>query len=119
VKSPSYFYHTGIRNALIGNFSPLALRQDKGALWENFLISERLKRNRYACRHFVNTYFWRTRQGQEIDYLEDSDGRIAAFEMKWSAKRSAAMPGAFAGAYPQHDFTVVTPENFGSFLKLP
>ncbi len=79
-----YFYGNGIRNALIGNFSPLTLRQDKGALWENFLISERLKRNRYARRHFVDTYFWRTKPGQEIDFLEENDGQISAFEIKWT-----------------------------------
>jgi len=114
-----YFYDNGIRNALIGNFSPLALRQDKGALWENFLLSERLKRNRYARRHFVNTYFWRTKQGQEIDYLEESDGRIAAFEIKWNLKRKPSAPSAFESAYLEYDFTGITPENFASFLELP
>ncbi len=114
-----YFYDNGIRNALIGNFSPLALRQDKGALWENFLISERLKCNSYARRHFVNTYFWRTKQGQEIDYLEESDGRIAAFEIKWNFKRKPSAPSAFASAYSEYDFTGITPENFTSFLALP
>lgn len=113
-----YFYDNGIRNALIGNFSPLALRTDKGALWENFLVSERQKRNRYARRHFVNAYFWRTKQGQEIDYLEESDGRIAAFEIKWQTKRLPKIPAAFAQAYPEHDFQVLTPDNLGSFLRI-
>lgn len=113
-----YFYDNGIRNALIGNFAPLALRQDKGALWENFLISERLKRNRYARRHFVNTYFWRTKQGQEIDYLEESDGRLEAFEIKWHFKRKPAVPSAFALAYSSYDFAGITPDNFTPFLKL-
>lgn len=114
-----YFYDNGIRNALIGNFSPLALRSDKGALWENFLISERLKRNRYARRHFLNTYFWRTKQGQEIDYLEEKDGHIAAFEAKWSTRKKASVPTAFANAYPQHDFSVLSPDSFASFLEMP
>jgi predicted AAA+ superfamily ATPase len=114
-----YFYDNGIRNALIGNFSPLALRQDKGALWENFLISERLKCNRYARRHFVNTYFWRSKQGQEIDYLEESDGRIAAFEIKWNFKRKPSAPSAFAASYEAHDFVGITPDNFTSFLTIP
>ena len=114
-----YFYGNGIRNALIGNFSPLTLRQDKGALWENFLISERLKRNRYARRHFVNTYFWRTKPGQEIDFLEENDGQISAFEIKWTFKRPPAAPSAFAAAYPAHDFSGITPENFASFVALP
>lgn len=113
-----YFYDNGIRNALVGNFAPLDLRQDKGALWENFLISERLKCNRYARRHFVNTYFWRTKQGQEIDYLEESDGRIAAFEIKWQAPRTARLPAAFATAYSDHDFSILTPENFRAFLRI-
>ncbi len=113
-----YFYDNGIRNALIGNFAALSLRQDKGALWENFLISERLKCNWYARRHFVNTYFWRTKQGQEIDYLEESDGRIAAFEVKWKPGRLLKLPNAFAGAYPESDFSVLSPDNFGDFLKI-
>jgi predicted AAA+ superfamily ATPase len=113
-----YFYDNGIRNALVGNFAPLDLRQDKGALWENFLISERLKRNRYSRRHFVNTYFWRTKQGQEIDYLEESDGRFAAFEMKWKPARSVKLPSSFTEAYPAHDFKVLSPAGFRGFLEI-
>lgn len=113
-----YFYDNGIRNALIGNFSPLALRQDKGALWENFLVSERLKRSSYARRHFVNTYFWRTKQGQEIDYLEESDGNISAFEIRWQATRTVKVPSAFAAAYPAADFSLLTPEAFRTFLAI-
>jgi uncharacterized protein len=113
-----YFYDNGIRNALIGNFAPIALRNDKGALWENFLISERLKSNRYLRRHFVNTYFWRTKQGQEIDYIEESDGRFAAFEMKWNPARSPQVPSTFAAAYPDHDFSVLSPAAFREFLAL-
>ena len=114
-----YFYDNGIRNALIGNFAPLALRQDKGALWENFLLSERLKCNRYARRHFVNTYFWRTKQGKEIDYVEDRDGHLAAFEFKWNAARATKVPETFANTYPEHDFSVISPENFRDFLGIP
>ncbi len=113
-----YFYDNGIRNALLGNFSPLELRSDKGALWENFLVSERLKRNRYARRHFVNTYFWRTKQQQEIDYIEEYDGLLSAFEMKWKPSRMPKLPAAFAEAYPEHRFSVVTPEGFAEFLKI-
>ncbi len=115
-----YFYDTGIRNALIGNFSPLELRQDKGALWENFFISERLKANRYARRHFINTYFWRTKQGQEIDYLEEREGRIAAFEIKWNPVkgRPPKVPAAFASAYPEHDFSAVSPADMGALLRI-
>lgn len=114
-----YFYDNGIRNALIGNFSPISLRDDKGALWENFLISERLKSNLYSRRHFVNRYFWRTKQGLEIDYLEESDSHLSAFEMKWSPKRQPKMPPIFSETYPNSDFEVLSPENFSQFLKLP
>src|SRR5574344_300991 len=81
-----YFYDNGIRNALIKNFSPLSLRQDVGALWENFFISERIKYNHYH-RNFANYYFWRTTQQQEIDFIEESDGLFTAFEMKWNPKK--------------------------------
>lgn len=113
-----YFYDNGIRNALIGNFAPLALRQDKGALWENFVISERMKFNRYKRRHFVNAYFWRTKQGQEIDYLEDSDGQLDAFEIKWQFSRRPSPPTAFESAYPNHTFQGITPEVISAFLPL-
>ena len=113
-----YFYDNGIRNALIGNFAPLNLRQDKGALWENFLISERLKANSYARKHFTNTYFWRTKQGQEIDYLEESDGRFAAFEFKYSGTKTAKLPKSFADAYQNVDFSVINFDNFDQFLNV-
>lgn len=114
-----YFYDNGIRNALVGNFAPLELRQDKGALWENFLISERLKCNRYARRHFVSTYFWRTKQGAEIDYLEESEGRLAAFEIKWNQAKRPKLPPSFASAYPAHDFALLSPAAFRDFLAIP
>jgi uncharacterized protein len=114
-----YFYDNGIRNALVGNFAPLELRQDKGALWENFLVCERLKRNRYARRHFVNTYFWRTKQGSEIDYLEESEGRLAAFEIKWNQAKRPKLPPSFASAYPAHDFALLSPAAFRDFLAVP
>lgn len=82
-----YFYDNGIRNAILQNFAPLSLRQDVGALWENFFISERLKANQYAGR-YVNSYFWRTNQQQEIDYIEECDGQFSLFEMKWNPKRA-------------------------------
>lgn len=82
-----YFYDNGIRNAILQNFAPLSLRQDTGAMWENFIISERIKANQYAGR-YVNSYFWRTTQQQEIDYVEESDGRFSVFEMKWNPRRA-------------------------------
>ncbi len=110
-----YFYDTGIRNMLINNFNPLSLRSDQGALWENFLISERKKRNLYAM-HLHNAYFWRTHDGQEIDYLEDAQGRLSAFEFKWNPARNAKMPRIFAETYPGSDWSVIHPENFYDFL---
>ena len=80
-----YFYDNGIRNMIIGNFNPLELRQDKGALWENFLISERMKKNSYE-NNTAKPYFWRTVQQQAIDYVEDLNGNITAYEIKWNIK---------------------------------
>ncbi|MEM6263186.1 MAG: ATP-binding protein, partial [Bacteroidota bacterium] len=78
-----YFYDNGIRNAILADFTPLELRSDKGALWENFLVSERQKLL-HNHQRFANTWFWRTRQQQEIDYLEEEDGKLPAFEFKWN-----------------------------------
>ncbi len=111
-----YFLDNGVRNAIIGNFSPLHLRQDTGALWENFLISERLKYNQYRERLFVGKYFWRMVRGQEIDFVEENDGRFAAFEFKWGQNKKVKMPTAFLAAYPETPFLVVTPENFFEFV---
>ena len=82
-----YFFDNGIRNAILQNFAPLSLRQDAGALWENFIISERIKRNHYSGR-YVKSYFWRTTQQQEIDYVEECDGQFSIFEMKWNPRRA-------------------------------
>ncbi|MCK6694510.1 MAG: ATP-binding protein [Thermoanaerobaculia bacterium] len=111
-----YFYDTGIRNMLINNYNPLALRQDVGALWENFLISERKKRNLYSM-HLHSAYFWRTHDGQEIDYVEDAHGTLSAFEFKWNAARNAKIPRAFADAYPGATWSVVNPDNFSQFVS--
>lgn len=110
-----YFYDNGIRNALIANFTAPEIRQDIGALWENFVIAERMKSNEYA-RRWVNSYFWRTKQQQEIDYLEEGGGALHAFEMKWNPKAKAPLSKTFAEAYPGADFQVVTPETVAEFL---
>ncbi len=111
-----YFYDNGIRNALIHNLNPMSIRQDTGALWENFFVSERLKYNHYNGR-YVNAYFWRTTQQQEIDYIEEADGVMTAFEMKWNPKKAnAVIPSAFCKAYPVKESVVVTPENYLSYL---
>lgn len=111
-----YFYDNGIRNVLLGNFAPLDMRIDKGALWENFLVTERLKQNQYNGR-FVNSYFWRTTDRAEIDYIEESDGVLNAFELKWKHQK-VRFPLSFLEAYPQHRTTLISRENFEEFLDL-
>lgn len=112
-----YFYDLGIRNAVINNFSPLAARADAGGMWENFLIAERLKRN---CNlpFRPHPFFWRTRapQNQEIDYLEEADGRLHAWEIKSNPMAKARIPRNFAAAYPEAQTGMVTPENYADFL---
>ncbi len=110
-----YFYDNGVRNMVIGNFNSIALRQDKGALWENFLIAERFKKLAYS-QSTAKPYFWRTTQQQEIDYLETNADAISAFEFKWSATKKVKLPNSFKEAY-QPDFLAVTKENFREFLK--
>jgi uncharacterized protein len=109
-----YFWDNGIRNILIANLNPLDLRQDKGALWENFLMAERMK---YLAYHekIVNPYFWRTVQQQEIDYVEESGGKIAAYEFKWKGKSSVKTPSGFYKAY-QAEVQVITADNFRPFV---
>lgn len=109
-----YFYDNGIRNAIIGNFNPLAIRQDVGALWENYLIGERLKKN-YNEGLSKEFYFWRTYDKQEIDLIEESYGKIAAFEFKWSEKKSAA-PQIFTATYPEALYHVINQENYNDFI---
>lgn len=112
-----YFYDNGIRNAILQNFAPLALRQDVGALWENFFISERIKANQYGCR-YVNGYFWRTNQRQEIDYIEECDGQFSIFEMKWNPKRANnQFPNTFLITYDVKEKTIITPENWLEWVK--
>lgn len=110
-----YFYDNGVRNFLIGNYSSWDLRQDKGALWENFLVSERMKYLSYGGS-LAKTYFWRTTQQQEIDYLEVDGDNIRAFEFKWSSTKKAKLPKPFKDAY-NPEFLVVNQENFREFLK--
>jgi predicted AAA+ superfamily ATPase len=112
-----YFYDTGIRNAIIKNFSPLALRNDKGALWENFLIVERMKRNAYSD-YSCNSYFWRTTAQQKVDYVEDAEGRLHAFEFKWQSKKQPKIPKAFLEAYPGSEIQTIDLTNFEAFVGL-
>lgn len=110
-----YFFDTGIRNALINDFRPVDLRQDKGALWENFMISERIKVNHYALKK-VNTYFWRTHQKQEIDYIEESEGTMQVFEFKWNPKSKVRISKTFLDSYSVSKTEVINTENFYQFL---
>ena len=110
-----YFYDNGVRNAILQNFSPLNLRQDVGALWENYFVGERLKSNHYK-RHFAKSYFWRTFQQQEIDLVEDADGVLTAFEIKWNEKRQPKIPRLFVETYPNHMFHIVNRSNYMEFL---
>ena len=106
-----YFFDLGIRNSLIQNYNPLALRNDTGGLWENFCILERMKYLENN-RKFVNTYFWRTYNQQEINYLEEFGGTLHAFEFKYSTGKKGSIPNAFSRAYPKHSFTQITPGDF-------
>ena len=112
-----YFYDNGIRNAIIGNFNLLISRNDTGALWENFLISERMK---YLYYHNINVkrYFWRTVQQQEIDYIEEQERKLSAYEFKWNKKARAKFPKTFIRAYPDSETHLVTQGNFENFLGL-
>lgn len=110
-----YFYDNGIRNALIADYRAPEVRQDVGALWENFVIAERMKSNEYYHR-WVNRYFWRTKQQQEIDYLEEGGGNLHAYEMKWNPRAKASITKTFTEAYPNTEFQVITPDNIADFL---
>ncbi|MFT4203866.1 MAG: ATP-binding protein [Chitinophagaceae bacterium] len=110
-----YFYDNGVRNALIQNFNPMNLRNDVGALWENFLMTERLKRNHYH-QYFCNSYFWRTKQQQEIDYVEEADGKIRGFEFKWNPNAKAKIPANFVKTY-HAEVAIISKENFRDFVK--
>ena len=110
-----YFWDCGIRNSIIGNYLPVETRQDVGALFENYIIAERLKQQQYA-KTYAKGYFWRTTAKQEIDYIEECNGSITAFEMKWNPKKKASLPLSFSRSYPDTDFHVVTSENYYEFL---
>jgi len=109
-----YFIDNGIRNAVINNFNPLSQRNDIGMLWENFLFTERLKTKAYK-RIFANDYFWRTYDRQEIDLVEEREGRLFGYEFKFSPKK-LKVPKAWAEAYPDAEFQVISKENFLEFL---
>lgn len=109
-----YFYDNGIRNAIIGNFQPLAARQDVGALWESYLIAERMKQNQYTLQN-KEFYFWRVYGGKEIDLIELSSESLQAIEFKWGDKMPK-IPLVFANNYPQASFTVINQKNYLEFI---
>ena len=110
-----YFCDNGIRNAVINNFTAITLRNDKGALWENLIISERRK---YLSYHniYANTYFWRTHAQQEIDYIEEREGNLFAFEFKWSKHKKSFIPKTFTKTYSKAMTKIITPSNYEDFL---
>lgn len=111
-----FFYDNGIRNAIIHNYAPLQYRNDVGGLWENFFIMERIKFNSYRGKS-ANYYFWRTKSQQEIDFIEEYDGKISVFEMKWNSnKANVNFPRAFIESYNPTEMNIVTPENYLEFL---
>lgn len=113
-----YFYDNGVRNSLIQNFNALNLRDDVGLLWENYLVSERMKTNHYHNR-LVNSYFWRTYDQKEIDLIEESGGQLFGYEFKWKqAKLNSSTVKEFTTTYPNSTVVSITSENIDSFLLL-
>lgn len=111
-----YFYDNGIRNMIIGNFNSLKMRTDVGALWENFLVSERKKQNIYK-ETFARMYFWRTKQQQEIDFVEEKDGKIYGFEFKWKTKTRVKLPETFTKTY-NAETKIIDRNNFREFIVI-
>jgi predicted AAA+ superfamily ATPase len=110
-----FFYDTGVRNALIGNFNPLAVRNDLGELWENYIITERMKRQEYL-RSVTNSYFWRTYDKKEIDLVEEREGKLFGYEVKWKKER-VKIPRDWTGGYPDAAFEVIHRENYLKFIQ--
>lgn len=112
-KGKYYFYDNGIRNAIISNFNDIPLRNDIGVLWENFLIAERVKKTSYHSL-FANYYFWRTWDQKEIDFIEEREGRLFAYEFKWDDQ--AKPPKEFLEVYPGSEFKTIHKENYLDFV---
>ena len=110
-----YFYDNGIRNTLIANFNSIALRNDIGELWENYLLSERIKYQQYTGM-IVNNYFWRTYYQQEIDWVEERGGNLFAYEIKWKNKK-VKVPSAWKEAYPDSEYSVISQDNYLDFIS--
>ncbi|MCL2478711.1 MAG: ATP-binding protein [Treponema sp.] len=113
--SKYYFCDNGVRNTVIQNYNPIAIRNDAGALWENFMVTERLKARSYGSL-YSRDFFWRTWEKQEIDLLEEYSGCLHAYEFKYSPKKNPRAPKVFMETYPGSEFRVITPENFMEFV---
>lgn len=111
-----YFYDNGIRNALIRNFNPLSIRNDAGELWENYVLAERVKYQSYTNKQITN-FFWRTYEQQEIDWIEESGGKLMAYEIKWNPAKTVRVPPAWTKAYPESSFQVIHPENYLDWIS--
>lgn len=110
-----YFWDNGVRNAVISNFMPISTRTDVGALWENFIISERIK-HAHNSMHFASYYFWRTRMQQEIDLVEVHNQQLCAYECKWSEKAKARIPSTFMDAYKVKNTGIITRKNYLDYI---
>ncbi len=110
-----YFYDNGIRNAVITNFNQVESRADTGALWENYVVSERIKFLNYSQK-WTNYWYWRTKEQKEIDWIEEAEGLLAAYEFKWNARAKTKSPGLFLKSYPGSDFKVISPSNIEELL---
>jgi predicted AAA+ superfamily ATPase len=111
-----YFYDNGIRNAILNNFNVIQNRTDVGVLWENYLASERMKKQQYH-HLFKQNYFWRTYDQQELDWLETEAESIAGYEFKWNENKRSKIPAAFAKAYPEATFEVISKQNYLDFIS--
>jgi predicted AAA+ superfamily ATPase len=113
--SKYYFYDNGIRNAVVNQFNPIDQRDDIGALWENFVVMERIKHLEYS---FIpaNQYFWRTYSQQEIDLVEESGKNLDGYEFKWSQSKSPKVPPEWSRTYPRATYSVITPDNYQEFV---
>ncbi len=111
-----YFYDNGLRNMIIGNFNDLSQRDDVGVLWENFLIAERIKHNKYR-RSLASPFFWRSTQQQEVDYVEEEAGKVSAYEFKWNPKTKVRFPKTFTEEYDSSG-EIITRENFREFVRI-
>ncbi|MDX9905043.1 MAG: ATP-binding protein [Bacteroidales bacterium] len=110
-----YFFDNGLRNAIINSFNPITLRNDTGALWENFMVSERYKLITLS-EFYCNRYFWRTTAQQEIDYIEEANGIMTAYEFKFNPNETPKHARSFLNAYPGSEIKVINRENFIEFL---